>query len=252
MDKIEKQWDEFGEKNPYFAVSTYDKFYSENLSEEVLKEFFESGEQYAGRVWDEIRTNLKPDFNPARSLDFGCGVARLTIPIARRSGRTIGVDISRKMLSEAEKNAERSGLKNIDFIKGDDNLSGLSGKFDFVHSFIVIQHISPPTGEETFRRLVDLLEVGGIGVLHLTYSHPGSKLSVLRYRIYRRFPTIYQFRNFLLKKKKEPLIPVYTYNLNRIFKILQNNDCHRCFVRFSQHGHLGIHIFFEKNAGHIY
>lgn len=252
MNKIEKQWDDFGEKNPYFAVSTHDRFHTENLNDEILEEFFESGEEYTGRIWREIRENLEPDFDPQRSLDFGCGVGRLTLPIARRSQQTVGVDISQKMLDEAEKNARRMNLTNITFIKGDDGLTGLVGEFDFVHSYIVIQHIKPKTGEVIFRRLIELLAENGIGALHLTYYQPGKRSSVFRYKIYRSFPFIYKLRNFLLKQRKEPLIPVYNYDLNRIMEILQANDCHQCFIRFSQHGHLGIHIFFKKKSGFIY
>ncbi len=252
MNKIEKQWDQFGEENPYFAVVTLNKFNKENLDDEVLSDFFVSGEEYTARIWNEIENNLKPNFYPKRSLDFGCGVGRLAIPIAKRSKKSVGVDISQKMLDEAKRNADKLNIENIEFVKGDDDLSRLKEKFDFVHSFIVIQHINPTIGENIFKRIIDLLEEDGIGALHLTYDHPGKLSSVLRYRIYRNFPFIYSLRNLLLKQKKEPLIPVFTYDLNRIFGILQNNNCHKCYVRFSEHGHKGIHIFFEKKADYIY
>lgn len=252
MDKIERQWDYFGEENPYFAVSTFNKFHSENLTEGALKEFFDSGNEYVERIWGEIENIFSKDFTPRRSLDFGCGVGRLAIPIAKRSVSAVGVDISQKMLDEAAKNAQITDTKNIEWIKGDNELSKVTGKFDFVHSFIVIQHINPKIGESIFERLIDLLEEGGIGALHLTYNHPGKKTSVLRFKLYRKFPFIYSLRNILLKQRKEPLIPVFTYNLNSIFNILQNNNCHNCTIRFSEHGHEGIIIFFQKKAGKIY
>jgi SAM-dependent methyltransferase len=246
MDRIEQLWEKFGEENPYYAVLSFDKFNTENLDGQILQEFFASGEEYTEKIWSEIKTNLCPTFHPRRSLDFGCGVGRLAIPIAKRSEKAVGVDISQMMLDEAQRNSSVSNVENIEFIKGDDNLSRLQGKFDFVHSFIVIQHINPKIGENIFKKLIDLIDENGIGALHLTYDHPGKKSSVLRYKIYRTFPFLYSIRNLVLRKKKEPLIPVYTYDLNRIFDILQSNNCHRCFIRFSEHGHKGIHIFFVK------
>lgn len=252
MDRIEKQWDEFAEKDPYFAVASFDRFYTENLDEDNLLEFFQSGEEYTDRIWRLIETHLKPDFHPKRSLDFGCGVGRLAMPIAKRSKMTVGVDLSQGMLDAARNNAEKFGIKNLEFVKGDDELSRITGKFDFVNSFIVIQHINPKIGEGLFEKLIDLIDEGGIGALHVTYRQPGRTASILRYKLYRRFPFVHRLRNIVLKKKKEPLIPVYAYDLNRIFEILQRNDCHQCLVRFSDHGHLGVHILFQKMANIVF
>lgn len=241
-------WDEFAEADPYFAVSSFEKFYKENLDESLITEFFESGEEYVERIWNEIERSLGRAFKPERALDFGCGLGRLTIPIAKRSGKAVAVDISQKMLDEARANSVRFKAANVEFIKGDDELSALTGKFDFVHSFIVIQHIRPGTGYVMIGRLLDLLEDSGFGALHVTYHHPGSAASVLRYRFYREFPLFYRLRCLLLNKRHEPLIPVYTYDLNRVFKLLQENGCGNVFVRFSDHGHLGALIFFQKGA----
>ncbi|MCW5960437.1 MAG: class I SAM-dependent methyltransferase [Pyrinomonadaceae bacterium] len=247
MSKIQKTWEHFGEENPYFAVVTLDQFEKENLSEDVLAEFFESGSRYTETVWKEIETNLVSDFRPKRSLDFGCGVGRLSIPIARRSGELVAVDISKRMLEEAERNAVKANVNNISFVQSDDNISRVSGKFDFIHSFIVIQHIDPSIGETIFEKMIEKLEDGGIGALHLTYDHPGKRSSVLKYNLYMKLPFVFSLRNLLLQKKQEPLIPVHTYDLNKIFRILQRNGCHKCFVRFSDHGHWGIHLFFLKD-----
>lgn len=256
MSKLEEHWDDLGENNPYFAVVTFDKFYKDDndfLDKEILDEFFKSGEDYAEKIWTEIEGNFIENFQPKKSLDFGCGVGRLSIPIAKRSEKAVGVDISQKMMDEAERNAVKIGVENLEFIKGDNELSRLKEKFDFIHSFIVIQHINPNIGENIFKKLIDLLEDGGIGALHLTYNNP-EKLSLteLRYKIYRKFPFVYSLQNLILNKQNRPIIPIHTYNLNNIFRILQENDCHKCFVRFSDHGLQGVHLFFQKKADHIY
>ncbi len=248
---FEKQWDEYGDNDPYYAVATFDKFYSTNLNDELLNEFFETGEEYTERIWGTIERHFCSDFRPERSLDFGCGVGRLLIPIAKRSGRAVGVDISNRMLELARSNAAKFDITNIDCVKSDPELSQLHGNFDFVHSFVVMQHIDPVLGEALVTRMIDHLDDGGIGALHLTYKHSVNS-PTLWYRLYRLFPIAYRLRTFLFRQKMEPLIPIYSYDLNRIFEILQTHNCNECLVRFSDHGIRGVHIFFRKRTDFIY
>jgi 2-polyprenyl-3-methyl-5-hydroxy-6-metoxy-1,4-benzoquinol methylase len=39
------------------------------------------------------------DFAPRRVLDFGCGVGRVTLPLARRVDAVVAIDIADSMLS---------------------------------------------------------------------------------------------------------------------------------------------------------
>lgn len=247
MSDNESIWEYFGENDPYFAVNTISEMRSESLDEDKIKLFFERGEDYIKQIWGEIQEHFTPDFKPERSLDFGCGVARMTLPIARRSGEAVGVDISTSMLEVAQKNAEMFGVKNVSFIKSDDTISKVSGKFDFIHSIVVFQHVNPKIGEVIFKRMVEMLSEGGIGALHVTYENTTStRGQKFRFALYRDFAFTYKLRNLILRKRKEPLIPMYSYNLNRLLLILQQNDCHKCLVRFSHHGVEGAMIFFQK------
>lgn len=239
-------WEYYGKETPYFAVVTEDKFRKENLDKTAKDEFFSSGEEYVERIWREIEDHFVKDFKPKKTIDFGCGVGRLLIPLAKRSEKTIVIDISQKMLDETSQNCKNFGLENVSFIQSDDTLSKLTEKVDFIHSFIVIQHIKPKVGELIISKLIDALEDGGIGVLQTQYCNPSPLSSRIRYYFYREFSFVYKFRNFVLRKKNEPLIPVYEYNLNHIFRLLQEKNCHQCFVRFSEHNHYGAVIFFRK------
>jgi len=240
-------WEYFGEHDPYYGVFTVPGMRADSLDDDRLNEFFSSGEEYVTRVWDEIERHFIPAFKPVRSLDFGCGVGRLALPIAKRSGEAVGVDISTGMLDLAKQNADRLEIDNIEFIKGDDELSTVSGRFDFVHSFVVFQHINPKFGNRIFTRLVELLSDGGVGVLHVEYANSlSTPAQKLRFRLYRDVPFAYALRNLVLRKKSEPLIPMYLYDLNELMLILQQNDCHNCHIRFSKHGVDGVLLFFQK------
>lgn len=253
MSKSKSVWEYFGENDPYFAVNTISEMRSETIDKDTIALFFERGEEYVERIWGEIEDNFIDDFRPGRSLDFGCGVARMTLPIAKRSKEAVGVDISQNMLDVAAENAKMFGVDNVSFVQGDDNLSRVSGEFDFIHSFVVFQHIDPKIGEPIFKKMVESLSENGIGVLHFEYANTVSTPAQnLRFRLYRDFPFVYSLRNLILRKRKEPLIPMYRYNLNDLLLVLQQNDCHNCQVRFSKHGVEGVMLFFQKKKEILY
>jgi len=56
-------------------------------------------------------------------------------------------------------------------------------------------------------------------------------MASFRFRLYRDHPFIYQLRNVLLRRANEPLIPMFQYDLNRVFRMLHENGCHKCVVR---------------------
>jgi SAM-dependent methyltransferase len=252
MNKFKDTWEYFGKNDPYFAVLTFDKFKSENLDDAAETEFFRSGQQHIERVWREIEDNLVPDFSPRRSLDFGCGVGRLVLPLAHKSAEVVGVDISTEMLAEAARNCERRNLANTSFAQADELFKLDIGKFDFVHAFIVMQHINPKDGEKIFERFLQVLGDGGVGAIHLTYGIPVNKFAFLRARVYRDFPVINRVKNLLRRAGKQPMIPFYIYDLNRIFMLLQKYDCGKCIVRFSDHGQSGAFLFFQKQRAELY
>src|SRR5687768_3754620 len=166
----DRDWESLGTTDPYWAVVTDDRYRFHNLTAENIAQFFATGERDVANVFAAIGKHITPDFAPARTLDFGCGVGRLAIPLAARCGEVVGADVSEAMLAEARFNAERRNASNVFFVRSDDALSQVAGKFDFVHSYIVLQHVPVSRGERITRRLIELLAPGGVGALHYTYD----------------------------------------------------------------------------------
>lgn len=76
----------------------------------------------------------------ARTLEIGCGVGRLLLPLARRVEAAHGVDISRVMVEKSR--AYAAGTPNVDISLTDGSLDRFAdASLDFVFSFIVFQHI---------------------------------------------------------------------------------------------------------------
>ncbi|MEK7090770.1 MAG: class I SAM-dependent methyltransferase [Patescibacteria group bacterium] len=65
-----------------------------------------------------------------RLLDLGCGTGQVAIPLAPHFEEVVGVDPAEGMLAEAEKIAEKSGIKNIKWIlKKAEDISSELGQF---------------------------------------------------------------------------------------------------------------------------
>ena len=190
-ENTDKAWEKYGETDPYFGVLNLEKFRGKNLDLEVLQDFFVSGGENIDQILSNIHKHLDPEFQSINALDFGCGVGRLVIPLAKISKSAVGIDVSESMLAEARKNCELNSVRNIDLVKSDDTLSKLAGrKFNLIHSYIVFQHIATHRGEAILEKLLDYLEEGGIGVLHFNYTNIESTSRQIQYYLRRFVPGI--------------------------------------------------------------
>ena len=243
----DSEWEKFGQIDPYFGVLTDPRFSRDNLSEEHLEAFFETGAQHVENILYKIRKYVEPEFSSKRALDFGCGVGRLVIPLSRTIDDVTGLDVSDSMLAEATKNCRARSIENVTLEKSDDQLTALNGEYDLIHSYIVFQHIPPVRGEAIFKKLIAHLAMGGVGVMHFTYAHGYAlrKLSALA-KLY--VPLITNFHNLLRGKKPNyPQMEMNPYDLNRLFRHVQDGGAENCHIEFSDHGgELGVIIYFRK------
>lgn len=244
----DRDWEKLGATDPYWAVLTDDKFHKDSLSPENIAQFFARGEQDVANVFAAVEKCITPDFRPARALDFGCGVGRLVIPMARRSGEVVGVDVSDAMLAEARRNVERAGVANAEFVQGDDALSRVSGEFDFIYSYIVLQHIPVSRGEAITRRLLALLRSGGVGALHYTYATGLSPKSRLLLWTRMNVPFANPALNLLLGRKlSHPIMQLNEYSVSRLLRILQDAGCSNVHGILTDHqGPRGVMLLFSR------
>ncbi|MHC4441761.1 MAG: class I SAM-dependent methyltransferase [Planctomycetota bacterium] len=248
-DRTDRDWEEFGASDPYFYVYTHDKFQKKNLTAETVEEFFESGRVYIDDILQTVRQYIDPGFAPRVALDFGCGVGRMLIPLAEVAERVVGMDVSESMLNEAERNCRARSIENVSLLKSDDDLSLLAGKYDFIHSFIVFQHIPVGRGERIFERLLDHLDDGGVGVVHFTYA-VNYKVNKLNTWVKRYIPLAGNVVN-LIKGRRffERQVKMYTHDLDRLFFLMQAKGVTSSYTRFTDHeGELGVLMFFQRKA----
>jgi len=172
--KVEAVYEKFGAEEPFYAVLSYDEYKQDNLDAE---QFFRTGEELIGERLQAI-VDYPLEIDPARALDFGCGVGRLTNALGRHFEEVIGVDVSSTMIENANK-LRRS--ENCTFVVNKQQDLSLFGDdhFSFIYSDITIQHIPVPASENYIRDFLRILKPGGLalflipdGPLHLQGSLP--------------------------------------------------------------------------------
>lgn len=173
MASTDREWVKWGRVDPYFGVLTAPRFRNDRIAEN-RDEFFQTGVDYVARHLSDIEAELGP-FPHRRALDFGCGVGRIAIPLAAKFDKVLGLDISPGMIEEARRNARNS--YRLSFALSDDHLTNAQGTFDFVHSYIVLQHIPVSRGLTLIRRLLDKVEVGGVASIHVGLPAQGSRIA---------------------------------------------------------------------------
>jgi SAM-dependent methyltransferase len=241
-------WEQFGREDPYFGVLSDPRFRTASKAGPDRDAFFRSGVAHIDHVLSVAR-DLAPNFAPRRALDFGCGVGRLVLPLARAVPEVVGMDISPGMLAEAQRNCAEAGVTNITFCKSDDALTQLKGSFDFVHSFIVFQHIPVARGLAIANGLLDRLSDGGIGALHFPYANTLSLSRRIAYSLSTHVPGARMALNILRgRPPKEAAMQMNSYPLERLYASLQTHGCHRVCSYFTNHsGYLGALLVFQKH-----
>lgn len=247
-DRDAARWEEFGRTDPYFGVCSHAAFNAGRLDGDARARFFTSGEEEVARTLATVRTHVAPDFRPRRALDFGCGVARLTIPLARAAELVVGLDVSPSMLQQARDNCARAGVTNVDLELSDASLSRATGTFDFVHSYIVFQHIAPRAGYRLLDLVLARLALGGIGALHFTYDRRASRVRRAVHAARRSIPGVNALVNLMQRRPlRSPMMAMYEYDLDVVRSALRRADCAERHVELTDHdGHLGAMLFFRR------
>jgi len=229
----DNDWERLGRLDPFWAVLSHDAYRRDELSEDRLKAFLATGDEYVDALWRTCRQIFGPRFAPRRILDYGCGVGRVTLPLSRHAEAVIGVDVAESMLSVARGLAETSRASNISYVHAGTSLETL-GPFDLVHCFLVLQHVDVRRGLRVIERLANLARPDGMLAVHVLYHNPfrRSALVAAASRIVRTI------------RRRPPAIQMNAYPLDRVFQILHEAGVSQTTIELTNHGgHLGAMIF---------
>ena len=149
----QRAWEDWGSVDPLFAVLTDLKY---RHSGGDIKEFLGSGEGLVSNLLDQCEV-LGLARNRGRSLDFGCGVGRLTAPLSTHFESAIGLDVAQSMVNTARQlHSERTNCtfevhRETDLRRYPDN------HFDLVLSVLVLQHL--PSQDSILSYLAEFVRV---------------------------------------------------------------------------------------------
>src|SRR5207253_2064207 len=88
LERLGRTWDRLGRRDPLWAVLTHPEKKGGRWN---LEEFLATGEAEIAKLFatlEERRIEVEYDV----AVDFGCGVGRLTQPLARRFQTVYGID----------------------------------------------------------------------------------------------------------------------------------------------------------------
>ncbi|WP_299048206.1 methyltransferase domain-containing protein [uncultured Tateyamaria sp.] len=179
--RVQDEWTRLGESEPHWSVLTANEFRAD-VFQDHADDFFDTGKL---QVTDLRRTASRNgiDIDAYQScVDFGCGVGRITLPLADLFAQVHGVDVSPGNLGLCAEYARTSGKKNINTILLD-TIAALDTvpQCDVLFSLIVLQHNPPPIQVHMLRTLLAKVNPGGLAYFQIPTYLPDYTFVAERY-----------------------------------------------------------------------
>jgi ubiquinone/menaquinone biosynthesis C-methylase UbiE len=159
----QRYWDEQARTDPMWAILTDPEKRGRRWDPE---EFFSSGVREIEIVMERAE-RLGLPVSRRRALDFGCGVGRLTQPLADHFEEVRGVDISPIMLEQARQFNRKGDRCQYVWNSAPDLRIFPDQAFDFIYSRITLQHVPPARVESYLKEFLRVLAPGGLLLFQL-------------------------------------------------------------------------------------
>lgn len=238
-------WQKWGQTDPYYGVLTDERFRAGKIAAN-RSAFFATGEAEIEQMLARYTRHFG-DLPAGAALDFGCGVGRLTFPLAERFGAAVGLDISPAMLAEAERNAQGY---NAAFRLSDDALSAAPGLYAFVNTFIVLQHIPCERGMAIVERLLDKVMPGGGCQIHISVRRRLSPRSRLAYFVRHRVPGGQYVVNLVTRQPLgAPPMQMNEYSLADLLRMFDRMGFAEVVVTTEDHGDIQTARLMSRRTG---
>jgi SAM-dependent methyltransferase len=159
-------WERLAQDDPFWAILSDP---SKRRGGWQVDEFFATGEREVAELMAYL-DRIAPGLPRECALDFGCGIGRVTRPLAGHFARVTGADISPTMIEAAreyEAKQPREGGEIEYIINAGTSLASDDGSFDLVYSSITLQHVPPAATIGYLKEFVRVLKPGGVAVFQL-------------------------------------------------------------------------------------
>jgi SAM-dependent methyltransferase len=203
INEQERDWNELAELDPYWAILTSP---GTRFGAWDSDAFFATGAAEIDAVMHHA-AQLGHPRGRARALDFGCGLGRLTRPLAGHFDECVGLDISEGMVREARRlNADAPGASFV--VNAAEDLRRFDDQsFDLVYSVIVLQHVPDRDAIESYiAEFCRVLAPGGLAIFQLPSHIPKIFRLQWRRRLYLALRRIGVGASFLYNRLR--LMPI--------------------------------------------
>lgn len=175
--KIKTAWEHLGDEKAHYSVLSNDDFLPDKLDGSI-EAFWGSGNTEAAQAIRAL--DLYGSNQPERKVcvEYGCGVGRVTVSLAKSFKFVHAYDISRNHLDLARARANEVGANNIAFHECANDFRVAMEPCDFFYSVIVLQHNPPPVIAELIRIALTALKPGGIAMFQVPTHIIGYQFSL--------------------------------------------------------------------------
>jgi SAM-dependent methyltransferase len=172
-------WANLGASTPHFSVLTNPVFLPENLPGSI-DAFWSSGDEPAAELTRIMaRHGLHSD--SLDCLEYGCGVGRVSMKLARLFRQVIGYDFSAAHLELARQRATELGAGNLRFIDCSTGVLEPLTPCDVFYSIMVLQHNPPPVIRALIGNALSALRPFGLAVFQVPTYILGYQFSLDAY-----------------------------------------------------------------------
>ena len=170
FNRMREQWTGYGEVDPYTSVLSDEKYHMSRIAEN-LEEFNASGQKPIDWLLNlSARNDIK--IPTGTCFELGCGVGRVTKPLAEIFQRVIAADISPGNLALCKAYLQNSLKTNVDAIllQSPHDIENIPA-IDFFFSIIVLQHNPPPVQYYLLDKILQKINPQGACMFQtLTYN----------------------------------------------------------------------------------
>lgn len=215
-------WEQLAKDDAWRAVLTNADGRVLASDAEAREAFYRSGEDHVIRIFSAIRAHFG-ETNFEVGVDFGCGVGRIAIPLARRCSRVIATDIAPTMLSISADRLQATGVTNVTLQPSEDFVRDQT-PIDLFHSFLVLQHIWPDDGMLILQSVLPRIRTNGIAVIHVPYW-VGGKLPRFPFRWARTHVPLFNWVANVVRgvPGHTPFMQMNAYDLTAITSLLSES-----------------------------
>jgi SAM-dependent methyltransferase len=223
-ERVRNAWSHLGASQPYFSVLTHKDFLPDSMGSESVERFYSIGKREAAGIENTLKRFGLTNPRSKVCVEYGCGLGRVTIALARMFKVVHGYDISANHLALANERAVSAGISNVKFhLCSQDRIIENLESCDFLYSRIVFQHNPPPIISALIEASLKSLRVGGIAIFQVPTFGAGYSFGIKEY----------------LAKPQRLIMEMHCIPQAEVFALIAAANCITLEVRTENVGRLG-------------